>query len=67
MISQAGHLKREMKRVLLAEGNPVNQRVMIAFVKKLGYHVSLANDGNEVLRKFESEGADLILMDCNEP
>lgn len=57
----------EMKRVLLAEDNPVNQRVMVAFVKKLGYSVSLANDGREVLEKFEADGADLILMDCNMP
>jgi two-component system sensor histidine kinase/response regulator len=56
-----------MKRVLLAEDNPVNQRVMLAFIKKLGYTVSLANDGNEALQKFESEGADIILMDCNMP
>jgi CheY-like chemotaxis protein len=51
----------------LAEDNAVNQRVMLAFVKKLGYQVSLASDGNEALRKFEAEGADLILMDCNMP
>lgn len=57
----------EKKRVLLAEDNPVNQRVMIAFVRKLGYDVSLAHDGNEALQKFEAEGADLILMDCNMP
>jgi CheY-like chemotaxis protein len=55
------------KRILLAEDNLVNQRVLTAFVRKLGHQVSLAIDGNEVLRKFESEGADLILMDCNMP
>lgn len=56
-----------MKRVLLAEDNPVNQRVLVAFVRKLGFHVSLADDGNEALRMFEADGADLILMDCNMP
>ena len=63
MISQAG----SVKRVLLAEDNLVNQRVALAFVRKLGYQVSVANDGNEALQKFETEGADLILMDINMP
>ena len=56
-----------MKRVLLAEDNPVNQRVLLAFVRKLGFQVTLADDGQEAVRIFEAEGADLILMDCNMP
>lgn len=56
-----------MKRILLAEDNPVNQRVLIAFVTKLGHQVSLAVEGGEAVRMFESEKPDLILMDCNMP
>jgi len=39
-----------MKRVLLAEDNPVNQRVLLAFVRKLGFQVTLADDGHEAVR-----------------
>ena len=56
-----------MKRILLAEDNPVNQRVLIAFVQKLGHQVSLAVHGTEVVEKFAAEQPDLILMDCNMP
>lgn len=55
------------KRVLVAEDNPINQRVVGALLERLGIRVSLAADGSEAL-ELESSGAhDLILMDCQMP
>jgi CheY-like chemotaxis protein len=64
------HLVRELfapPRVLLAEDNPVNQKVGRQMLEKMGYHVTLAKDGREALDIAVSEVFDLILMDCMMP
>jgi osomolarity two-component system, sensor histidine kinase TcsA len=58
------------KRVLLAEDNPINQKVMIKTLASLGFDkVDLANDGKEaVTMAFTASRAyDIILMDINMP
>jgi len=54
-------------RILLVEDNPVNQLVAKGMLGKLGYEVVLANHGGEALSQLETQGFDLILMDCNMP
>ncbi len=53
--------------ILLAEDNPVNQRVVIAMLKKLGYQADRAANGREVLAALEAKSYDLILMDVQMP
>jgi signal transduction histidine kinase/CheY-like chemotaxis protein len=54
-------------RVLLAEDNPVNQKVGEAMLEKLGLTVRFADNGEDALRLATSEAFDLILMDCHMP
>jgi PAS domain S-box-containing protein len=54
-------------RVLLAEDNPVNQKVGSRLLERIGCTVEVAADGKEALRAWESGGFDLILMDCQMP
>jgi PAS domain S-box-containing protein len=54
-------------RLLLAEDNPVNQKVALNQLKLLGYQVDLADTGQEVLQLVETRSYDLILMDCQMP
>lgn len=54
-------------RILLAEDNPVNQKVCSAMLHQMGYGVLLANNGREVLDIISREPVDLILMDCMMP
>ncbi|MDX8383530.1 MAG: response regulator, partial [Ghiorsea sp.] len=54
-------------RILIAEDNPVNQQVLVAMLELLGCHAEVANNGLEVLSAIESQGFDLILMDCHMP
>ncbi len=54
-------------RILLAEDNPVNQKVCSAMLRQLGYSLLLANSGREVLDIIGREPVDLILMDCMMP
>lgn len=54
-------------RVLLAEDNPVNQRVSLAQLGELGYNADVARNGLEVLRALERDKYDVIFMDCQMP
>ncbi len=53
--------------VLLAEDNPINQRVAMRLLEKRGHRVALAVTGHEVLAWLERQRFDLILMDVQMP
>ncbi len=54
-------------RILVAEDNPVNQRVAQRMLERLGYRADLASDGAEAVRQVRSARYDLILMDMQMP
>jgi len=53
--------------VLLAEDNPVNQKLAIRMLEKRGHHVVLAGNGKEALSALEKRAYDLVLMDVQMP
>ena len=55
------------RRVLVVEDNPVNQRVAVKLVEKLGYRVDSARNGQEALDCVSNVEYMLILMDCQMP
>jgi CheY-like chemotaxis protein len=54
-------------RILLAEDNPVNRRMAVLMLKKLGYKADSVANGREVLQALERQSYDLILMDVQMP
>jgi signal transduction histidine kinase/DNA-binding response OmpR family regulator len=55
-------------RVLLVEDNLVNQKVVLAILRKKGYQIDVSNDGREALAKLEgSRLYDIVLMDVQMP
>jgi PAS domain S-box-containing protein len=54
-------------RILLAEDNPVNQKVAIRILERLGYHPDLAENGLQVLAAIAARRYDLIFMDVQMP
>lgn len=54
-------------RILLAEDNPINQRVGAGFSQRLGHEVDTVENGEKVLEQIAKKSYDVILMDCHMP
>jgi len=54
-------------RVLVAEDNPVNQRVAQQLLRKRQLSVTLADDGRQAVDAFQAGRFDLVLMDVQMP
>ncbi len=54
-------------RVLVVEDNPVNQRVALAMLHRLGVEAEVASDGATALEMAGIGSYDVILMDCQMP
>jgi PAS domain S-box-containing protein len=54
-------------RILVAEDNPVNQKLAIFMFKKLGCNIDIANNGVEVLDKLNHKVYDVVFMDMQMP
>jgi CheY-like chemotaxis protein len=60
--------KRYPLRILVAEDNPVNQKLTTRILSKLGYNnVQVAQNGLEALEKFDEDDFNVILMDVQMP
>jgi signal transduction histidine kinase/CheY-like chemotaxis protein len=58
---------RQSLRILVAEDNVVNQKLIIRLLEKCGDKVTLANNGQEALNLLERATFDLVLMDIQMP
>lgn len=54
-------------RVLIAEDNAVNQRVLEQMLRNMDCEVTVVGTGAEAIRALESGTNDLLLMDCHMP
>jgi CheY-like chemotaxis protein len=54
-------------RILVAEDNPSNQRVLVEMLKRLGYRADAVANGREVIEALERQDYDLVLMDIKMP
>jgi CheY-like chemotaxis protein len=53
--------------ILLAEDNPVNQLFLAKYLENAGHHVTIVENGRDVLKALEREAFDLLLMDIQMP
>jgi CheY-like chemotaxis protein len=55
------------QKILVVEDNELNREVMTRRLKKAGYEVVFAVDGQQALEQADAELPDLVLMDMNLP
>lgn len=55
------------ERVLVVDDHPVNQRLMVSMLRKLGYETEIAEDGVQAVDLALSQGYDFIFMDLQMP
>jgi CheY-like chemotaxis protein len=58
---------RHPLRILLAEDNPVNQKLAIRLLAQMGYSTDVAGNGLEAIEAIEQTDYDVILMDVQMP
>ncbi len=54
-------------RILVAEDHPINRRLLLAQLEKLGCQARAVASGAEAVEALERENFDLVLMDCQMP
>ena len=54
-------------KILLAEDDPINQSLAVAFLTKLGGSVDTADNGKMAVEAFSNNRYDIIFMDCEMP
>jgi len=54
-------------RILLAEDQPINRKIVIGLLKRYDWQILIAENGEEAVEKYSTEHFDLILMDVQMP
>ena len=59
--------KAKSLTILLAEDNPVNQKLAVRLLEKMGHRVTVAGNGEQAVHLWQREFFDVILMDVQMP
>lgn len=66
-VTTESHLALKNKKILLAEDNPVNQKLAEVLLHSQGCHVTTVENGQEAIAQLQSAQFDCVLMDFQMP
>ncbi|BAU56290.1 hybrid sensor histidine kinase/response regulator [Mucilaginibacter gotjawali] len=66
-ILSAGFAQKFPMKILIAEDNLINQKLITKVIARLGYTPEVVNNGKQVLEMLENDFYDIILMDVQMP
>lgn len=58
---------KRSEKILVAEDNALNQRVMSIYLEELGLNCQIVSNGKQAVEAIEKQQFDLVLMDCQMP
>ncbi len=67
MLNMPGKTNGDELKLLLAEDNSINQRLMERIIEKMGYKIDIASNGIEALEMARNNHYDIIFMDLQMP
>ncbi len=66
-VLDASFATRHAMEILIAEDNPVNQKLIERILMKLGYSAKVTNNGAEAVNEIQKHNYDILLMDIQMP
>ncbi|MBC3833249.1 PAS domain S-box protein [Undibacterium amnicola] len=67
LVAEDSYPEQTQLQVLVAEDNPINQKLAISLLEKWGHIADVAENGSMAVEKFKSHAYDVILMDMQMP
>jgi CheY-like chemotaxis protein len=67
VLCSVGTINNNQRKILLVEDTIANQKLASVILHKLGYEISIAQDGKQAVNACLTDKFDLILMDCQMP
>ena len=64
---EPGQSPARSTRILLAEDNPINQKLVLGMLKNRPYEIVIADNGRAALARLAEREFDLVLMDIQMP